>query len=189
MSRLKNKNQLMNNIDAHIEAILFCESGSVEKSVLMNILTIDESVLTEAITRLHERYTNRSIALVENKDSLAFVLTNESSTLITKEREEGFQKELSKSAIETLSIILYHPESSKTDIDYIRGVNSSMILRSLIMRGLIEKTPHKTDARKNVYIPTIDLLRYLGVTNVEDLPEYGALEKELEHVTIESTNE
>ena len=88
-------------------------------------------------------------------------------------------KELSKASLETLSIILYTDKPTRGDIDYIRGVNSSFILRNLLVRGIIEKDIHPEDSRKFIYKPTLDLLRFLGITNVSDLENFSETKEKL----------
>jgi segregation and condensation protein B len=78
-------------------------------------------------------------------------------------------RELSKSAVETLAIILYGENVSKGDIDFIRGVNSGFILRNLSVRGLIEKLVDENDGRKYIYRPTLELMQSLGITSPADL--------------------
>ncbi len=63
--------------------------------------------------------------------------------------------------------------------DYIRGVNSQFILRNLLIRGLIERTDNKVDARIFLYKPSLTLLTYLGISKIEDLPEYDAIRKDI----------
>jgi len=96
----------------------------------------------------------------------------ELSHLIEYLQKEELNKELSKASLETLSIVLYKNGATRADIDYIRGVNSSFTLRALSIRGLVEKTTDPKDARRYIYKPTFDLLSYMGVKNMTELPEY-----------------
>ena len=94
-------------------------------------------------------------------------------------REEQ-TKDLGKAGLETLAIVLYQGPVSKNKIEYIRGVNSSFVLRTLLIRGLIERVPNPEDQRSYLYRPTFDALAHVGVTKVEDLPDYEALVKQIE---------
>jgi chromosome segregation and condensation protein ScpB len=51
-------------------------------------------------------------------------------------------------------------------------VNSTFIIRNLLIRGLVEKRPHPRDARSFVYAITPKLLLHLGITSREELPDY-----------------
>src|SRR3989344_340255 len=79
-----------------------------------------------------------------------------------------FYSELSRASLETLAIILYKGPISRREIDHIRGVNSGLILRSLMIRGLIERT--EGTERSYSYKATLKLLEHLGITRREDLP-------------------
>ena len=81
-------------------------------------------------------------------------------------------KDLSKATLETLSIVLYKNGATRAEIDYIRGVNSTFSLRALSVRGLVEKIQDPSDNRRFIYKPTFELLSFMGVTKVEELPEY-----------------
>ena len=103
----------------------------------------------------------------------------ELSPTIEKMTKEELMGDLGKATLETLSIILYQGPIVKSRIDYIRGVNSSFILRNLLIRGLIERREHPEDKRTFLYSPTFDLLTHLGISRVEDLPEYGTARDEI----------
>ena len=73
--------------------------------------------------------------------------------------------------------MLYKNSATRSEIDWIRGVNSSFTLRELCARGLVVRGTR--EKRKMVYEPTPELLAHLGVARVEDLPEYANAKKEL----------
>ena len=89
-----------------------------------------------------------------------------------------FNEELSRAAVETAAIIAYQGPLTRVDIEYVRGVNSSFILRSLMMRGLIERVENPKDARSYLYRISFDFLKHLGVVRIEELPQYEELHKE-----------
>lgn len=114
----------------------------------------------------------------------------ELSSLIEEMQKEEVSRDLGKAGLETLSIILYKHPVSRREIDYIRGVNSSYILRNLLMRGLIEKTEGGAGERSYSYKPTLELMRHLGLTRTEDLPNYEiAMAKMLEFENKEGGSE
>jgi len=94
--------------------------------------------------------------------------------------KEELSKDLGKAGLETLSIVLYRGPISRSKIDYIRGVSSTFILRNLLVRGLVERVSNPDDQRSFLYKPTFELLSYLGISRIEDLPEYDAVKQELE---------
>ncbi len=72
-----------------------------------------------------------------------------------------------------MTIVLYRGPIARSQIDYIRGVNSTFTLRNLLIRGLIERIPNPKDSRGFLYRPTFDLMNHLGITRIENLPEYA----------------
>jgi segregation and condensation protein B len=101
------------------------------------------------------------------------------SDLISQLHGEENLGELSTSALETLSIILYKGPISKSEIDQIRGGNSSHILRNLLVRGLVER---KNISGKTVYSETFDLMRYLAIEKKQDLPGYEKVVEKLDEI-------
>ena len=103
--------------------------------------------------------------------------------------KEELSRDLGKAGLETLSIVLYRGPITRSGIDYIRGVNSTFILRNLLIRGLVEKIPNPNDQRSFLYRATFDLLSHLGIPRVEDLPEYGNTNESIEKFIEEFSNE
>ena len=77
--------------------------------------------------------------------------------------------ELSRPSLEALTILAYRGPLTRPELEQIRGVHSSLILRNLLLRGLIEE---KEDARlgQPLYSVTLDFLRHIGLASVEELP-------------------
>jgi segregation and condensation protein B len=94
--------------------------------------------------------------------------------------KEELTRDLGKAGLETLSIILYQGPISRANIDYIRGVNSQFIVRNLLIRGLIDRVENPKDARSYIYKTTIDLLSHLGISKIEELPEYEQVRKDID---------
>jgi len=101
-------------------------------------------------------------------------------------RKSELKADIGKAGAETLAIILYQEPISRAEIDKIRGVNSSFILRNLLIRGLIERNQNKATNSFQFKISP-QLLSHLGVTHKHELPDFAkvvdALEKFNETVT------
>lgn len=166
----------MNNqpLHNHIEAILFYfgEAQSIKK--LAGILTISAEEVEQGITELSQSLNGRGVILIREGDTVMLATSKDSSQIIESLQKEELNKELSRATLETLSVILYKTDCTRADIDYIRGVNSSFILRNLLIRGLISKETHPDDSRKYIYTPTIELMAFMGVEQISQLPEYEA---------------
>lgn len=166
------------DIDKYVEAILFHKAESVKIKDLAKILDVEKEKIENALSQLEENLEGRGVRLLRNNDAVMLGTTPETAVIIEKLIKDELDKELGKAGLETLSIVLYRGPISRSEIDYIRGVNSSYILRNMVMRGLVERT-NDAKRRSFIYRPTFELLSYLGVTSVSKLPEYETVQKEV----------
>ncbi len=160
------------NLEQKIEAILFFKGEPMSRKKLSEFLGVGQLEINESLERLKENLVNRGVVLQEKENEITLGTASELSELIEKLQKEELNKELSKASLETLSIILYKNGVNRSLIDYIRGVNSSFTLRALSIRGLIEKSTDPEDNRRYIYKPTFELLSFMGVKSVEELPDY-----------------
>jgi segregation and condensation protein B len=182
------------NLEQKIEAILFFKGESVPLSKLADILKVSKEEINEAILNLKKNLENRGVVLIENDNEITLGTTPDLSKLIEDLQKEELNRDLSKANLETLSIVLYKNGVTRAEIDYIRGVNSSFTLRALSVRGLVEKTIDAKDNRRFIYKPSFELLSFMGVKSIEELPDYAEVSnslniaaKNLEEETIAST--
>lgn len=166
-------------LDAKIEAILFFKAEPVEIGELVKIFGVGEEQIKEALSNLENRLAERGVRLIRKDSAVMLGTAPEMGSLIENLIKDELARELSKAGLETLSTILYRGPLSRSEIDWIRGVNSTYILRSLAVRGLIEKIPNPSDQRSFLYRPTFKLMGHLGITRLEELPEYGAVREQI----------
>ncbi len=175
------------NLEHKIEAILLFKNEPVTMTELSKTLSVSQGEVAEAVKNLQNFYANRGMSIITDGDKITLGTNPNLSELIEGIQKEEISKEIGRAGLETLSIILYKGPVSRREIDHIRGVNSGFILRNLLIRGLIERT--EGSERSYSYKPTLELLRHLGLTKIEDLPEYAtALRKIEEFVRSEPTD-
>ncbi|MBP7006662.1 MAG: SMC-Scp complex subunit ScpB [Candidatus Pacebacteria bacterium] len=162
-------------LEKKIEAVLFWKGEPISRKKLGEILEVSSQEIEEALVVLKNNLQGRGIVLVEKDNDLMLATGGELASLIENLQKEELKKDLSKSALEVLSIVLYKNGVSRAEIDYIRGVNSSFTLRMLSIRGLVEKVLDPKDNRRYIYKPSFELLSYMGVKNVQELPEYNEI--------------
>lgn len=177
------------SIDAKLEAILFFKAEPLSIKKLAQILKADETEIKNALEILKEKLLGRGVTLVEKDDEVMLGTAPEASGIVEELSKEELSRNLGKAGLETLSIVLYRGPITRSGIDYIRGVNSTFILRNLLIRGLVEKIPNPNDQRSFLYRATFDLLSYLGIPRVEDLPEYGSTNESIEKFVEEFSND
>jgi len=96
----------------------------------------------------------------------------EAAALIESIQKEESSRDIGKAGLEALAAILYRGPLTRAEIDFIRGVNSSQTLRTLLMRGLIRRVDNPKDERSFLYEPTTELYSYLGIATKNALPKY-----------------
>ena len=167
------------SLEAQLEAILFFKGEPVKRAQLASYLNVSVEQIDHGLKKLEQQLVGRGVGLVFNNNEVMLTTAPEASDLISKLIKEELDRNLGKAGIETLTIILYQGPLSRREIDYIRGVNSTFILRHLLIRGLIDKTPNPKDQRSFLYKPTLELLNWLGIKRLEDLPEWRSVRQEL----------
>ncbi len=167
-------------LESQIEALLFWKAETLSIKKIANILNKDIEDIKKAIQILKESLKGRGITLIEWEEDITLGTAKEVSEHIETLNKEELSKDLGKAGLETLSIILYQGPISRVDIDYIRGVNSQFIIRNLLIRGLIEKVDNPLDQRSFLYKPSLELLAFLGISNVTDLPDFESVRKDIE---------
>ncbi len=168
------------NLEKQIEAILFYTAEPTKLSFLAKTLEAKIDEVKQAVANLTENLKDRGIRVVNHDEEVSLVTSPELAPLIEKIIKEERERDLGRAGIETLTIIAYKGPVTKKEIEYIRGVNSQYALRSLLLRGLIERGGSKTDERVVVYTITSDTIRFLGLNSITDLPEYVESQAALE---------
>ncbi len=165
---------------AQLEAVLFLKGDQVEIEELAELLGCSSEEVDQALEGLQRRLSERSSGLSLIRSGSAALLATDPGlgSLIQQALRYEQQKELGRAGRETLAIILHYHPIDRQDIDYIRGVNSASILRTLAARGLVEKKVN-AGGLAAVYYPSTDLLAHLGVNRVQELPEFEVLKERI----------
>lgn len=157
-------------ISKQIEALLFFKGEPVTAGFLSKTLGAPEDDVRQGLSDLEQSLSGRGIILMKNGEEYMLASSPQMGPTIEALLKEELGKELGKAGLETLATVLYRGPILRSEINYLRGVNSNYILRSLLVRGLIEKVDQ--GGRSTAYKPTFELLSYMGVSKVADLPGY-----------------
>ncbi len=179
----------MTGIENKLEAVLFFKGEPESKKHLCKILNVSPEELEGAAQHLSASLAHRGIRLLILEDKLELVTAPEASDVVTAMRKAEIVRDLGKAGSETLSIVLYRGPATRAEIDFVRGVNSSFVVRNLLIRGLIERVRNPKNARSYVYQPTVELLKHLGVMNVKELPAYEETRQKLRSFEEEARGE
>jgi segregation and condensation protein B len=159
------------SLDVQIEALLFYKASPIKKTQLEKVFSVPAEELTNAISTLRERLQSGATRLTETETEIQLVTAPELAAFIDSLRREELANDIGKAGAETLAIIMYREPISRAEIDRIRGVNSSFILRNLQVRGLIERESITGNGFQ--FRVTPQLLQHLGVERKQDLPRFS----------------
>ena len=163
-----------------IESILFIHGEPMAERVLANVLGVSKKETTAGLEELGKRLEGRGLMLVEKEGEWQLVTHPDHAPFVEALLKDQHAEELSRAALETMAVVAYKGPMTRAEIEYIRGVNSSFSLRTLLLRGLVERVENEEDSRSFLYRASFDFLRYLGLARLSDLPEYEALQKSTE---------
>lgn len=168
----------MSNIFSQIESILFVASKPLAIKKIAKVLNVEVAVAEEQLSVLREKYNHpeSGIILVQNNEEWQMV-----SNPDNREAAENFLKaevsgELTRPQLETLTVISYCGPITKPELEQIRGVNCSLIIRNLMMRGLVKEKEDPASLLPT-YEVTMDFVRHLGLNALGELPDYEKLHK------------
>ena len=179
MNKKKNLNILKfptNIVEAErqVEAILFAAEEPLDLESIQTRLKAKANVL-KILKSLENQYKNRGINLICIANKWSFRTPSNLSKLMNL--ETSTQKKLSKAAIETLAIIVYHQPVTRSEIEAIRGVSFG----TGTLEILLELNWVRPSGRKNVpgkpiqYVTTDELLSHFNLQKISDLPNVEEL--------------
>ncbi|MDO8435620.1 MAG: SMC-Scp complex subunit ScpB [bacterium] len=166
-----------------IEAYLFTQPEAVGERQIAKVVNGSLADVRLALKALQEQYrgVERGIHLLEQGEKWQLVTSVDVADILKVALSQEETSELTRPSLETLSIIASRGPVSRVESEYVRGVHSSLILRNLMIRGLVDETG---EAENPQYTITPAFLRSIGVTKVEDMPKYAELhDKPLEELT------
>ena len=180
MSKLKKTNIVkfpefkVSDQEKEIEAVLFASSTPLDIESIESKITKKNNV-EKALEKLKSFYTNRGINLVCISNKWSFRTSDKLSNILSKQK--SIEKKLSKAAIETLSIIVYHQPVTRAEIEDIRGVAFGTNTLEILM----ELNWVKPGGRKDVpgkpiqYVTSDDFLSHFNLQKLSDLPTVDEL--------------
>lgn len=164
------------SLKSSLESLLFISNRPLAAKRLAELVGETTEQVERALEELRSDYGQRKggVRIIVQGKAYQMTTAPEHASLVRKFLKEEQLSELTKPGLETLSIIAYRGPISKPELEEIRGVNCSLILRNLAIRGLVEKIEDKTKLLPR-YQVTHDFLRYLGVSSPRELPDYEKL--------------
>ncbi len=149
---------------------------AVSKKDIANFLNLKINEIEEEIENLQNICNTLNLNFIKTSTTFEITLSSNITSKVQKQRVQELKVELSESALQTMAVIIYKPNCTKAEIDFVRGVDSARSLKNLQTRGLIQKIETKN---RKVYMPTTETLKYLGLENLEDAPEQKEISEKL----------
>ena len=167
----------MNQIEkklAELEVLLFVQGEPLSKKKAQKLLEMKGDEFESLLEEFEKRMAGegRGLAFLRGEDKIQLATKADFKGLVESFVKSELSEDLTPASLEVLSLVTYLGPVSRSEIEYRRGVNSSFTLRNLMIRGLIERLPETGKAGVNLYRPSFEFLRHLGVTKKEELPEY-----------------
>jgi segregation and condensation protein B len=158
-------------LTALVEAILFVSPEPISANQIGSLLDLPPREIKNAFDELEVLYANRGIRLQFHNNKVQITSAPEAATVLENLLNLETTSILSQAALETLSIIAYQQPITRPQIDFIRGVNSDGVLRTLLNKGLIDDVGRaEGPGRPILYSTTPEFLKYFGLGSYEELP-------------------
>ncbi len=159
---------------AQLETLLFQYGEPIALKKIATLLDIPVEECAGLINAYAVALENeeRGLTLFRNGSEVQLTTKPDHRGVLQNIIHDEFKEELTPAAVETASIIAYLGPIPRATIDYVRGVNSSFIIRNLLMRGLVERNQDENRKHAYEYKITFDFLKHLGIARVEELPDY-----------------
>lgn len=163
-------------LDALLEAALFAAARPLRLKQLSEITHAASEDVVEALGALERRLdaAQSGVMLQQNGQAVELVTRPEASDVVATIARAETHDELTRAALEVLSILAYCGPMTQPELEQIRGVHSSVMLRALLMRGLVEEKEEERLGQP-MYAVTFQFLHHLGIPSIKGLPEYEAL--------------
>ncbi len=164
-----------------IESLLFVAGRPLAEGELRRLLVVDEKRLREALTGLADdcERAGRGIRVQRAGDTVQLVSAPENARFVAALLGLPAQARLSTAALETLAVVAYRQPITRSQIEFIRGVNSDRALASLIQYGLAQEVGRAaTIGRPALFGTTPEFLQQFGLTSLDALPKPETTELE-----------
>lgn len=152
--------------------LLFLSGDSVAVKKMADFLGISKEEVIANAPYVKEKLEEIGLTLLISNEGLSIATKPEQAELIASWTKLELEGELTPAALQVLTLVAYLGYPTREQISYIRGVQSSQSIRTLTVRGLVTRVGE-------VCSLTAASLKQLGITKVEELPDYEKIHNEL----------
>ncbi|MBO5147575.1 MAG: SMC-Scp complex subunit ScpB [Clostridia bacterium] len=178
--------------EATAEALLFASGGVVEPESICLVLKVKKDEAEEVMKRLMARYERRKGGIIIRKVGDGWQLSSNPDYYddLCVYFQETATGNLSRAAMETLTIIAYNQPVTRAGIEMVRGVNSDGVLAKLVERGLVEERGKADSPGRPILYGTTDMfLKSIGISDLSELPDITLADDNAGDKVVESSND
>ena len=144
-------------------------------------ITIEETEHeVKSLANMYEEH-KRGVMITRLGNEVQLTTATSCSALMQQFLQSEVQSDLTRPSLETLTILSYRGPLSKLELENLRGVNCTLILRNLAIKGLVSC---ETKGGIEYYSVSFEFMKLLGLANIEELPDYQRLHEKLEAVGV-----
>jgi segregation and condensation protein B len=158
---------------ASLEAIMLVADEPVPEVVIAQVLERPRAEVADALRGLAASYTaeQRGFDLREVAGGWRFYTREECAPVVERFVSDGQEVRLTQAALETLAVVAYRQPVSRARVSGVRGVNCDGVIRTLVLRGLIEEVGTDPETGAILFATTSYFLERLGLPSLDALPE------------------
>jgi segregation and condensation protein B len=158
---------------ASLEAILLVADEPVPEILIAQVLERPRHEVAGGLRALAAEYTNdgRGFDLREIAGGWRFYTREDCAPLVERFVRDGQEVRLTQAALETLAVIAYRQPVSRARVSAVRGVNCDGVIRTLVLRGLVEDSGTDPETGAILYRTTGYFLERLGMASLDELPD------------------
>ncbi len=158
---------------ASLEAILLVADEPVPEVLIAQVLERPRHEVAQGLRTLAAEYTadGRGFDLREIAGGWRFYTREDCAPLVERFVRDGQEVRLTQAALETLAVIAYRQPVSRARVSAVRGVNCDGVIRTLVLRGLVEDSGTDPETGAILYRTTGYFLERLGMASLDELPD------------------
>jgi segregation and condensation protein B len=158
-----------------MEALLFVAPEAVAPAQLATVLDVPLNEIEKLLNELEANYRRAcgecGLRLMRYRGRVQLTSAPQAAEAIERFLGLDMSSRLSRAALETLAVVLYRQPATRPQIDAVRGVNSDGVLKTLLLKGLIQEVGRaESPGRPILYSATSECLQYFGLSSLADLP-------------------
>jgi len=156
-----------------LEAVLLVADEPVPEDALANVTEEPAAVVAATLRELAASYTaeRRGFDLREVAGGWRLYTRAECAPVVERFVSDGQEVRLTHAALETLAVVAYRQPVSRARVSAVRGVNCDAVMRTLVLRGLVEEAGNDPETGAILFRTTSYFLERLGLARLSDLPD------------------